>query len=255
MKKYILEAHRGVALHYPENTMSAFRAASELGYGMIELDTKFTADDACVILHDRTVNRTGRLPDGSAIKEETPINSLTFDEAQKFDYGIFLNEKFRGEPLPRLEEALKFALEAKIPLKFDNVLFSHTPAQRKQFFDTILQFGMGELAQITCASLETVNETLTHIPDAQIHYDGAAEAAALEALAAILPPQRLTVWLRFDNRHTSWNKNPPVSQTLAAKVKKVGKLGVWLLTEESERRRALDEFGADIIETDGSLLP
>ena len=46
MKKYILEAHRGVALHYPENTMSAFRAASELGYGMIELDTKFTADDA-----------------------------------------------------------------------------------------------------------------------------------------------------------------------------------------------------------------
>ena len=114
---------------------------------------------------------------------------------------------------------------------------------------------MGELAQITCASLETVKETLEHIPDAQIHYDGAAEDTALKALAAILPPQRLTVWLRFDNKHTSWNKNPPVSQTLAAKVKKVGKLGVWLLTEESERQRALDEFGADIIETDGSLLP
>ena len=37
---------------------------------------------------------------------------------------------------------------------------------------------MGELAQITCASLETVNETLEHIPDAQIHYDGVAEDTA-----------------------------------------------------------------------------
>ena len=251
MKKYILEAHRGVALHYPENTMSAFRAASELGYGMIELDTKFTADDVCVILHDRTVNRTGRLTDGSIIKEETPINSLTFDEAQKFDYGIFLNEKFRvnRRVSKRYSSSL---LKRKSPFKFDNVLFSHTPAQRKQFFDTILQFDMGELAQITCASLETVKETLEHIPDAQIHYDGAAEDTALKALAAILLPQRLTVWLRFDNKHAG-TKSARQANTRrkGEKSRQIRRLAF----DRGIRAAALDEFGADIIETDGSLLP
>ena len=70
----ILEAHRGVSAYYPENTLSAYAAAKALGYGMIELDNKFTADNRCVCLHDRTLNRTARYADGSKLAEELLTN-------------------------------------------------------------------------------------------------------------------------------------------------------------------------------------
>ena len=38
-------------------------------------------------------------------------------------------------------------------------------------------------------------------------------------------------------------------------MKKYGRLGVWLLTEKEELELAVNRYGADIIETDGSLKP
>lgn len=52
-------AHRGCSLEYPENTLSAFRAAAELnGIKGIELDVQLTKDSKLVVIHDETVNRT-----------------------------------------------------------------------------------------------------------------------------------------------------------------------------------------------------
>ena len=71
--KFRMQAHRGDSAFFPENTIPAFTAAIEQGYDVIELDTKFTADDVCVVFHDTTVNRTGRRDDGSVIEEKTDI--------------------------------------------------------------------------------------------------------------------------------------------------------------------------------------
>ena len=100
MDKCQLQAHRGVSTDCPENTMAAFRAAVEQGYDIIELDPKFTADNRCVILHDRTLNRTGRLPDGSQLSEPVAIASLTYEEARGYDVGLWFGEEFRGERCP-----------------------------------------------------------------------------------------------------------------------------------------------------------
>ena len=70
----ILQAHRGVSSDYPENTMVAYYAAVELGYGMIELDARFTKDNRCVMMHDRTLNRTTRNADGTPHNET--INNM-----------------------------------------------------------------------------------------------------------------------------------------------------------------------------------
>lgn len=67
---YILEAHRGVSAYYPENTLAAFTAAKKLGYGMIELDTKFTADNRCVCLHDKSINRTAAAPTAASWRKK-----------------------------------------------------------------------------------------------------------------------------------------------------------------------------------------
>lgn len=61
MKAYdhIMFAHRGyhnADLGIPENSMSAFRAALEHGYG-IELDVHLTADEKLVVFHDNTLDR------------------------------------------------------------------------------------------------------------------------------------------------------------------------------------------------------
>ncbi len=60
----LLQAHRGVSSDYPENTMTAYMAAVEQGYGVIALDPLYTADETPVLLHDSTINRTGRYDDG-----------------------------------------------------------------------------------------------------------------------------------------------------------------------------------------------
>lgn len=52
-------AHRGCSLTYPENTLSAFRAAAQLeGITGIELDVQLTKDNHMVVIHDETVDRT-----------------------------------------------------------------------------------------------------------------------------------------------------------------------------------------------------
>lgn len=248
----ILEAHQGVANEYPGNTLAAFRAAKALGYGMIELDTKFTADNRCVILHDRTVNRTARHADGTALETETGVDTLTLDEVRRLDAGIYMGERFRGEKIPMLEEVLDFAGEAGIPLKFDNVLWSHTPEQRKLLFSAAET--SDAVCGFTCFTTDQVKMLLDIMPGAVVHFDGPVNRDELSALSVLVDPARLYIWMRFDNAVTAWNKTPPCDARSAAAVKKIGKLGVWLLTNEEELLRAA-ELGADVVETDGQLRP
>ncbi len=247
-----LEAHRGVSSDYPENTLAAFRAAKELGYSMIELDTKFTADHVCVALHDPTLNRTGRNPDGSPLEKETKISDLTLDEVKQLDAGLHKGEKFKGERIPTLDEIIDFAKEAEIPLKFDNVLWTHSPADRGKMFEALGKSGIG--FGITCSKISEVEELTKRLPMADVHFDGVVSEESLNALSKLVSPDKLWVWMRFDNQITSWNKTPPADENYAKMVRKVGKFAVWLLTtpEEASRAKAL---GAVIAETDGRLKP
>ncbi len=60
MKFPIVFAHRGANNFAPENSLSAFQKAIELGCEGIELDARFTADGDVVVFHDRhTFRMTG----------------------------------------------------------------------------------------------------------------------------------------------------------------------------------------------------
>ena len=54
----IIIAHRGASAFAPENTISAFRMASELKADGIELDVKLSKDGKMVVIHDQSVDRT-----------------------------------------------------------------------------------------------------------------------------------------------------------------------------------------------------
>jgi glycerophosphoryl diester phosphodiesterase len=90
-------AHRGASGTFPENTLSAFRAAIAAGADMCELDVQLTRDAAVVVIHDETVNRT---TDGAG-----EVAALTLEEIQRLDAGAkFKGGKVKGERIPTLDE-------------------------------------------------------------------------------------------------------------------------------------------------------
>ncbi len=95
-------AHRGASGTFPENTLSAFRAAIDAGAVMCELDVQLSRDGAVVVIHDETVDRT---TDGKG-----EVAQLTLEELKRLDAGA----KFKGiikagalkgaERIPTLDE-------------------------------------------------------------------------------------------------------------------------------------------------------
>jgi glycerophosphoryl diester phosphodiesterase len=106
----VVIAHRGASAYYPENTMSAFRAAYEMGAEMIELDIGLSSDGIPVVIHDSDLDRT---TNGSG-----NVSDFTFEELRQLDAGAWFGEKHAGEKIPSLEEVLQFAA-GKIALNIE----------------------------------------------------------------------------------------------------------------------------------------
>ena len=99
-KRVLLGAHRGDRLHYPENTMSAFRAAAEVGCDVIETDVRMTRDGHLILIHDRDVERT---TNGQGFVDE-----MTLEEVRALDAGGWKDPRFAGERIPTVEEFLEY---------------------------------------------------------------------------------------------------------------------------------------------------
>lgn len=255
MKKILYQAHKGVSTDRPENTMSAYRAAVEQGYNFIELDPKMTKDGVCVLIHDRFVNRTGRRRDGQPLPEQCAVADMTLSQLDELEFGSWFAPDYAGEAIPRMEEVLAFSKENHIPLKIDNVIESFTAEEQEHVFELIKKAGLGKNVGVTCAHMDFLKRVVEALPEAAIHYDGLVTEETLREIRSVLKDNELYAWLRYDNRATSWNKNPPADRETAEMVKKYAHLGVWILSEEEEMERAVSEFGAEVLETNGQLKP
>lgn len=248
----IFQAHKGVSTENPENTMPAFIAAQKQGYQIIELDVGVTKDLQFVLLHNSTINKTARYENGDPIKEPVELAAITYEEALGYDFGLWFSEEFRGTKIPLFEEVLHFAVDTGVQLKIDNKYQRFDAVQRSAFFRLLRPYT--KVAALTCSSVEEIRSAHSVFPDMHFHYDGPVNKEALEQLRSFLPREQLTVWLPHKNPNTTWVKVPFADQALADLVKQYARLGVWILSEESqlEEARAL---GAEIIETNGQLKP
>ena len=109
-----IAAHRGGAMLRPENTVSAFDHAAELGVDLLEFDMMMTADDQLIVHHDGTINPTFCAADPGSNVVAGPIRSLTLQQTQQFDCG----SKVRGIYAGPVHQAVP---GARIPL-VDDVL-------------------------------------------------------------------------------------------------------------------------------------
>ena len=94
-------AHRGASAYAPENTLSAFRLSHEMKADFFELDCTLSSDGEVIIMHDDSLDRTTNLK-GKVI--QTPALTILNGEA-----GEWFDKKFRGEPIPTLDQTLNFA--------------------------------------------------------------------------------------------------------------------------------------------------
>ncbi|MEK3888191.1 glycerophosphodiester phosphodiesterase [Bacillus sp. FSL K6-3431] len=109
--KYRGIAHRGYPVKYPENTLSSFQAAYDLGFKVLEIDVHLSKDGIPVIMHDAKLER------------------MTGEQGQIKDYTLNELKSFRvqgGETIPTLEETLqlmKGKMTVNIELKQQGYLY------------------------------------------------------------------------------------------------------------------------------------
>jgi len=113
-------AHRGFSSLAPENTISAFQKAIEIGADFIELDVRKTKDDSLVVIHDESVDRT------SSNGMKGNISSLMYKDLNYINVGYSekFGSKFYFEKIPTLYEVLKLAkgkINICIELKSKNI--------------------------------------------------------------------------------------------------------------------------------------
>lgn len=248
----LFQAHRGVSTEFPENTMPSFRAAWEQGYQVIELDPAFTADGQCVVLHDATLNRTCRLPNGERLPQPCNVEDLTYEQLLSYDAGSYMGPQFQGTEVPLLREVLAFASQTGLLVKLDNKFERFDPKQKEVFFQ-VVEASNARVA-FTCANMETISQVAGRFPNAEIHYDGFVDEQAILGVKSLLKNNPLTVWLALPSELTSWIKVPTASPSLCEMVKRHAKLGLWILETEQQLEEAIS-LGADIIETTGAIKP
>ncbi len=93
----IIIAHRGASAYAPENSLSSFEKAIEMGAAVIETDVHQTKDSVVVIMHDLSVDRT---TNGKGL-----IKDMTVDYFKKLTCHVERSRDTTIHP-PTLEEAI-----------------------------------------------------------------------------------------------------------------------------------------------------
>lgn len=95
--------HRGAKAYAPENTISSFKKALELGVDMVELDVRITKDKYPVAVHDNKLRRL--------TKEHLRVSHLTLEQVKKL--------KIKGtDEIPTLAEVFD-ALDSEAGVNLD----------------------------------------------------------------------------------------------------------------------------------------
>lgn len=98
MRGVMLIGHRGARYEAPENTLSGFRHALNLGLSAVEFDVRMTADGHLVVIHDATVDRT---TDGTG-----NVSDLTLAEIRALDARSIFPEWAEPCHVPTFAEVL-----------------------------------------------------------------------------------------------------------------------------------------------------
>lgn len=162
----IIIAQHGSLEDTPENTIVAFEKTADIGIKGLEVDVRETKDGKLILMYDDTIDRT---TDGKGY-----INQLTYEEIKLYDAGSWKSEKFSGERVPLLSEALQFAKDRMMKLVI-NVMqhgIEHKTLSLIEESDMInhVYFG-GRLKSLRDKDLDIQGAQLVFLPPGKITSD------------------------------------------------------------------------------------
>lgn len=239
-------AHRGDSITYPENTISAFLSATDMGVDVIETDTHLSKDGHLVIWHDPTLERN---TNGSGkIEHHTLAELKTLDAGYTFTTdGITFPYRGSGITLATLDEALS----ACPKMRFNVDLKSKEPEIVEAFFNVVKKHQAFD--RVVCASFHLSNlramrknhpEILTSITTTEVLK--LLLKQKLHILGNVLPKPHPVI---FQVPVAQWGIKVITPDFVNIMHNRGAIIQVWTINEPNEMRR-LWEMGVDSIMTD-----
>lgn len=132
--KYEVWGHRGASGYAPENILTAFKMAEDMGADGIELDVQMSKDGVLVICHDETIDRTSS---GTGF-----IKDMPFEELRKYNYNK-THPEYEHADIPSLEEVLALVKPGKmiINIELKTGIFFY-PGIEEKVVALVKQYGM-----------------------------------------------------------------------------------------------------------------
>jgi glycerophosphoryl diester phosphodiesterase len=238
-------AHRGFSGKYPENTMSAFRAAAELPIDALELDVHSTRDGRIVVIHDpvldRTTNRTGRVFDQNWSTLKQVDAGFMFDPDRD---GTF---PFRGKGIgiPLLEDVFREFPNMKFIIEIKQIL----PAIEEPIYRLIKKYQMEGKVVIASESTEPLIRFRSLAPTIPTNFSAQESIAFYNSFRLRL--------INFYKGTGDALQIPPrfrgdqvVTANFCRTAKKKGLvIHVWTVNDPEEMKQLI-EYGVDGIITD-----
>lgn len=229
----LVMGHRGAPEAAPENTVSSFQAAMELGAHGIEMDVMLSKDDYIVVIHDYDLDKT---TDGTG-----PVKEHTLEQLKALDAGSWFSEKFAGEQIPLLEEVIE-SLDDTALLNIEIKSMSPTTDGLEKAVVTVIQeYNLYD--RVMVSSFNPISLIRVKLADKQIPV-GLIYSADLPAFLSdgwfipLLRPEALHPQFEMvDEEYMAWAR------------KKGYRVNVWTVNEKEDIRRMI-ELGVDGIITD-----
>lgn len=230
-------AHRGASADAPENTRAAFVLGWEQG-DAVELDVHLTRDGRLAAIHDASTKRTTGV--------DRLVAEQTLAELQSQDAGRWKGERWAGERIPALEEALEL-LPAGKRLYIEVKCGPEAVPELARVLDAFAP----KRAQVAVIGFDYdgMVRARRRLPDVPVFWlaaprknGGGDRRAELDGLIAKAREGKL------DGLDLS--KEFPIDRGLVARVREAGlKILTWTVNDEATARRLADA-GVDGITTD-----
>ena len=241
----IAMAHRGSMLLWPENTMTAFQGAVDLGFRCLETDLQISRDGVLAAFHDDTLDRT---TDGRG-----PVSDYLWEELREMDAGYRFQPagpeepdggfpyRGRGVRIPSLEELMTAYPEAVVSLDLKGDRLEEPLIdliRRLDLWDRVIvgSFKGARLRRFRSLAARPVATSAG--PGEALRFVAASRMHRLPRLAADALQVPVKQWITVVNART-------VATARAAGLPMI----VWTVNDPAEMRRLLD-LGVDGLITD-----
>lgn len=262
----LIAAHRGFRAHYPENTLSAFKASVGRCH-FIELDIQMSKDFVPMVCHDPTLERTSNAAEKCQQfgLKSLNVNDWTLCQLKTIDIGSWFLDtdpfgtilgketsplqlaKEMPQTMMTLEEVLRHPSLRKLPINIE-IKDHRGKKQNKQVTESVL-----EIVQRTNSVLRVLISSFNH--DYLVIAKNCVPTISTAALQHRSHPRNLVEYLKSLGVAAYHPADDITDASLIKKLRASG-LGVNVYTvNSSKRQQDLFSMGATAVFTDFPKLP